>query len=388
MIRAIAVPPSPPSAHHTARGFRNPWPAAEPSGFLSFLRWIGSRFFLRQLAPPDRASFARVTSEVAHPRADAGELRVTWVGHSTALIQVGGLNILTDPMWSERASPLRLVGPRRWVEPGIPFDALPPLDLVLLSHNHYDHLDEPTVRRLAERDPEADWVAPLGLGAWLTKRGVPRVTELDWWGEASLRGARVACTPAQHFSARGVHDRMRTLWCGFVVTVPAPVPAGDRRVYYAGDSAYHPEFGAIGERYGPFDLSLVPIGAYEPRWFMRPVHMDPDDAVRVFLDVTGGSAHGAHSARGGQSMVAGEASEARDARPAHAESIARGGPPTGKLSGAERRSVIVPVHWGTFKLTDEPMDEPPRRARAAWERAALPASDLWLLAHGETRRLG
>jgi len=285
---------------------------------------------------PDPSVFARVPPDFVPPRAPRSQLTVTWVGHSSLLIQLNGLNILTDPMWSERASPVQFAGPRRWVRPGIAFEDVPPLDVVLQSHNHYDHLDAPTIRRLARAHPEASWVVPLGLAAFVCKRGVRdnQVRELDWWEEHAIGSLRIAATPAMHFSSRGIGDRGDTLWCGFALSSDG---ANGRRVYFAGDTGYHPEFGAIGERYGPFDVALMPIGAYEPRWFMRYVHMNPEEAVAAF--------------------------RALNAR------------------------MMVPIHWGTFKLTDEAMDEPPIRARAAWDSAGLPPSGYRQLAHGETLTL-
>jgi len=278
---------------------------------------------------PDPSVFMRVQPSFVAPRAPASGLTLTWVGHSSLLLQLDGLNILTDPIWSERASPVRFAGPRRWVPPGIAFDELPPLDAVLLSHNHYDHLDDVTVRRLTQAHPAAAWMVPLGLASFVGKRGARLVTELDWWQEHAIQSLRIAATPALHFSARGFGDRGETLWCGFALR-----GASGRSVYFAGDTAFHPEFGRIGERYGPFDLALLPIGAYEPRWFMRYVHMNPEEAVEAF-------------------------------RAVHARAM-------------------VPIHWGTFKLTDEAMDEPPARARRAWERAGLSPDDYRQLAHGET----
>ena len=280
---------------------------------------------------PDPSLFGRVAPSFVRPRASVSQLTVTWVGHSSLLVQLGGLNILTDPMWSERASPVRFAGPKRWVSPGIAFDELPPLDVVVQSHNHYDHLDDVTVRRLARAHPDAAWIMPLELGEFVRARGAHNVIELDWWQEHQVSSLRIAATPAQHFSARGFGDRGDTLWCGFALRA---ANGRGRSVYFAGDTGYHPEFQAIGERCGPFDLALLPIGAYEPRWFMRYLHMNPEEAVEAFR----------------------------------------------KLNAR----VMVPIHWGTFKLTDEAMDEPPRRAQAAWGAAALPAGGYRQLAHGET----
>ena len=265
---------------------------------------------------------------------------MTWVGHATFLIQIGGLNIVTDPMWSERASTVGFAGPRRRSPPAIPFDTLPPLDLILQTHNHYDHLDERTVRRLAERHAAARWLAPLGVASWLRRRGIRDVLELDWWEETRFEQVAIGCTPAQHFSSRGFGDRDRTLWCGWSIAAPG------RQAYFAGDTGYHPDFPAIGDRFGPFHAAFLPIGAYEPRWFMRPVHMNPEEAVRAFQD------------------------------------LQRSRPPV-----PGREAVMVGMHWGTFKLTDEPMDEPPARASAAWRGAGLDPSRLWLPAPGETRTL-
>jgi N-acyl-phosphatidylethanolamine-hydrolysing phospholipase D len=294
--------------------------------------------------PPPRDAAPTAPREpppvVVSPRVPVDQVAITWVGHATFLIQIGGLNVLTDPMWSARASPVWFAGPRRWVQPGIAFDALPSIDAVLLSHNHYDHLDDHTVRRLVARHPDARWLAPLGLMPFVRKRGARDVLELDWWEETRVGSLALGCTPAQHFSARGFRDRDRTLWCGWSVAAAA------RQVYFAGDSGFHPDFPAIGDRFGPFHAALLPIGGYEPRWFMRPVHMNPEEAVRAFQD------------------------------------LQRSRPP---IPG--RHTLLVGMHCGTFKLTDERMDEPPARARKAWEAAGLEPADLWLPAHGETRVL-
>ena len=330
--------PALPTHHRPGGGFRNPWPGVVEHGFGDVLRWQLERIVAQLPKDPYASAFPRATPAFARPRAPTEAVTVTWVGHSTVLVQIGGVNVLTDPMWSERASPLSWAGPRRWVAPGVELDALPPLDLVLLSHNHYDHLDDRTVRRLAARHPSARWAVPLGLAAFVRERGAREVSELDWWEETAVSGAQVVCAPAQHFSARGLGDRMRTLWCSWVVRVSG------RALYFGGDSAYHPDFATIGARYGPFDVTLLPIGAYEPRWFMRVVHMDPDEAAQAFLELN---------------------------------ACRTSAPP----------AVMVGIHWGTFKLTDEPMDEPPRRAERAWRAAGLPAGDLWVMRQGETRWL-
>lgn len=269
------------------------------------------------------------------PRATDGALRATWVGHSTVLLQLGDVNVLTDPVWGERASPLAWAGPKRHVPPAFPLAALPPVDVVLLSHDHYDHLDAGTVRSLTKAHPGARWVTTLGVGQRLVGMGVPQVVELDWGERTRAAGADVACTPAQHFSGRTPSDRDKTLWGGFAVH------AGGWRVFYAGDTGLHPEFAEISRAHGPFDLALMPIGAYAPRWFMKPVHMDADEAVAATVEL-------------------------RQPYPG-------------------QRMALLPVHWGTFRLTDEPMDEPPRRAADAWAVRGLPGSDFWLMRHGETR---
>ena len=275
--------------------------------------------------------------DLAYPRARPGECRVTAVGHSTFLLQLGPLNILTDPVWSDRASPLSFAGPRRRHPPGLALEALPPIDLVLQSHDHYDHLDDATVRWLAVHHPHATWCAPLGVAARLRARGVRTVVERDWWETLAVGDARLTCLPAAHFSGRTPFDRDRSLWCGWAVA------AHGRHAYFVGDTGLHPEFEAIGRALGPLDLVLMPVGAYEPRWFMRPVHCDPEDALAAFDALT--AAHPLH--------------------------------PT----------VMVAMHWGTFILTDEPADEPPRRTRDGWRARRRPDGLLWVMAPGETRRL-
>ena len=326
-----------PAHHKPGGGFRNPWPGGERQPASGLVRWMLQR--LRHGRPEDPpASVFDVATPSFASRGAAGEIAATWVGHSTVLVQLGALNVLTDPVWSSRASPVPFAGPKRWVAPGVALGALPPIDLVLLSHNHYDHCDVPTLRALARAHPAARWRVPLGMLDFVRRLGARDVAEHDWWGEETLPdGTRLGCTPAQHFSARGPFDQDRTLWCGWTVRNAAGA------FFFAGDSGLHPEFGEIARRFGPFDLCAIPAGAYEPRWFMRPVHMNADEAVLAWQAV----------------------------RAAHPHTL----------------PALLPVHWGTFKLTDEPMDEPPRRVRALWADAGLPGESLWLLRHGETRRM-
>jgi N-acyl-phosphatidylethanolamine-hydrolysing phospholipase D len=324
--------------HHGPDGrFQNPWPHSEPHGWRALLAWALDRRRHPPAPSPRRGSFPSVTPDIRYPHATAGDFAATWIGHSTVLLQIGGLNLITDPVFSSRAFPVQWLGPRRLMEPGLRLEALPPLDLILISHSHYDHLDRATVRRLAQLHPSASWIVPLGLGDYLRGWGAREIVELDWWQTAQVRGVGVTGTPARHFSARRLGDRNRSLWCGFAVAV------GERRVWFAGDTAYHPEFGEIGARLGPFDLVMIPIGAYDPRWFMERVHVDPEEAVRTYQDVSGARA-------------------------------------TAPLP------LMLGLHWGTFRLTDEPMDEPPRRAAARWREEGLPEGRLWLARFGETRR--
>jgi N-acyl-phosphatidylethanolamine-hydrolysing phospholipase D len=327
----------PTSHHRPGGGYQNPWPDTAVSGFRDFLRWRLVERRSQPIAPnPSRDSLPRRQPSIVTPRAEHGYRSLTWIGHSTVLLQLGPVNVLTDPVWGERASPLQWIGPRRLMSPGLDFDALPPLDVVLLSHNHYDHLDAGTVRRIAGRFPDTPWLCPLGLGQLLHSFGVREVIERDWWQTFETSAFSATCAPAQHFSARWIGDRNDTLWCSWVIQ------ADGARVFFAGDTALHPAFADIGARLGAFDLVMLPIGAYEPRWFMRRVHMNPEDAVAAYRALVNGAA---------------------------------AAPP------------CFAMHWGTFRLTDEPVEEPPARFAQRWREAGLPASANWTLAHGETRRL-
>ncbi len=320
----------------SSSGFRNPWPDSAPRGLRDVLRWAIERRKQPRIPSPPRGSFPVAAPLIIYPRADTTDFRATWIGHSTVLLQTGGLNVLTDPVFSQRASPVQWAGPRRVMDPAMALDALPPLDVVLISHSHYDHLDKSSVRRLVRAHPDAAWVVPLELGAYLRRWGAREVIELDWWQSTEVRGLRVTGTPARHFSARSMADQCKTLWCGYALEVARG------RAYFAGDTAYHPAFGEIGKDCGPFDFVMMPIGAYDPRWFMHVMHADPEEAVQAYVDLT--------------STV------------------------------AAPLPLMLAIHWGTFRLTDEAMDEPPRRASAAWQRQGLDAAQLWVAAFGETRR--
>ena len=325
-------------AHHDpAGGFRNPWPDSRVPGPRALVRMMRERRGAEQHAPtPPRGSFPTAAPAIIDARSGLRHYSATWIGHSTILLQMGGLNVITDPMFSERAFPTQWAGPRRVMAPALRLGELPPIDVVLLSHSHYDHLDKPATRWLAQHHPDATWVVPLGLGRYVKGFGVRSVVEVDWWESIDVRGMRVTATPARHFSARRLGDRNKTLWCGYAIS------HGDRRAYFAGDTAYHPEFSAIGEHAGPFDLVMMPIGAYDPRWFMHVVHVDPEEAMRGFTDIMAGN------------------------------------------PGA-RTPLMLGIHWGTFRLTSEPMDEPPKRTIARWLELGLDADRLWIAAFGETR---
>ncbi len=257
---------------------------------------------------------------------------VTWIGHATVLVRMSGVTFLTDPIWSDTPSPIPGFGPSRFVEPGRTLEALPPIDFVLVSHDHYDHLDLPTLQRLAERNPEARFYVPLGNGALLREAGIRTVVELDWTGSLRHSGVSIHCLPAQHWSRRTLGDTHARLWASWAVI------AEDRRFYYAGDTGYFPGFAEIGEALGPFDLAALPIGAYAPRAMMEASHMSPEEAWRAAQDL-----------------------------------------------GAER---ALGVHFGTFDLSDEPLDEPPRRFREAARESGAEDARAWVLEIGETRGFG
>ena len=219
-----------------------------------------------------------VREETLPDRVAIDEVKITFVNHSTFLIQYGGLNILTDPIWSYRCSPFQFAGPHRMRPPGVKFEDLPQIDLVLLSHNHYDHFDTNTNKDLIKKfNPR--YIVPLGMKSSLIKLGAKEVEELDWFQETSVGKMTVMPTPANHFSSRGLFDRNTTLWCGFLMQFNM------HKLYFVGDTGYGSNFKEFGDKYGPIDLCLIPIGAYQPEWFMGPIHISPAQALQVHHDI-------------------------------------------------------------------------------------------------------
>lgn len=261
----------PPSDHFDGERFHNL--DRREQGQAAFFKWMLTR---------ERTPWPRwVAAQPGAPppgRVGPGELRVTFVNHATTLIQFDGLNVLTDPIWSERTSPVSWIGPRRHRPPGIRIEDLPSLDAIVISHNHYDHLDVPSLRRLA--DAALPIVLPLGNDLLLAREHLPGAVAMDWWESRPLgERSRLHIVPAQHFSARGSADRDANLWGGFVIE------NGEDAVYFAGDTGWGPHFGLIAERFPRVRLAILPIGAFKPRWFMAPVHIDPADAIRAHREL-------------------------------------------------------------------------------------------------------
>lgn len=326
--------------HHRDGGFQNNHIEFAPKGLAALLQWRWSSF--RQgLPPPPAAPIPTVAPDLAFIGANAGaamQPAVTWIGHATVLAQLGGLNVLTDPIFSERASPLAFVGPKRAQPPGLALAQLPHIDVVLISHNHFDHLDEKSVVALnAQPGGPPLFLVPLGNKAWFAELGISNVEELDWWQSRRVRGTEFVFTPVQHWSGRSFTDRLKTLWGGWAAFAP------DCHLFFSGDTGYSKDFAEIRQRFAPrqseggFDIALLALGAYEPRWFMKDQHVNPDETVQIHRDL-----------------------------------------------GARRS---LGIHWGTFELTDEALDEPPRALAAALSRQSVAGDAVFVLAIGETRKI-
>jgi N-acyl-phosphatidylethanolamine-hydrolysing phospholipase D len=336
----------PSKPHHRPDGFRNNDGDFQPKSLADVLRWRwnASR---HGLPPRPNNPIPRTQPDLAfiHANAKAGaamEPAVTWIGHATVLAQLSGLNALTDPIFSDRASPVQFAGPKRHQPPGLALGELPRIDLVVVSHNHYDHLDEASIRHLNAQEGGAPlFVVPLGLKDWLHDKGVSNAVELDWWDSHLVPApggeVEVMLLPSQHWSSRSLDDRMLTLWGGFAVLAP------ECHLFYAGDTGYSRDFKEIRKRLagrqdrGGFDIALLPIGAYEPRWFMKEQHVNVQEAVKIHQDL---------------------------------------GP---------KRS--LGVHWGTFELTDEALDEPPKQLVLEREAAGISEEEFFVLSIGQTRRI-
>lgn len=315
-----------PRAPHRNGTYRNLDP-----GFRYASNWMRLRFYLQGLVTIASRHHPFVplplgVPDVARLRGEYQGPTVTWVGHSTVLIQLDGVNLLTDPTWSDRVGPLSgFVGVRRFTPPGIAFEDLPRIDLVLISHDHYDHLDEATVRRLA-RTFNPHFVVPLGIKRWLADRDITNVSELDW-GETIVRNRlEIVCLPAQHVSGRTLADIAYRLWSSWAVI-------GTKRFYFGGDTGYASHFEMIGRVLGPFDLAALPIGSYAPRIIAKPIHTSPEEALQAWRDLRGRK--------------------------------------------------FIGIHWGTFELAEEPYDEPPRRIAAEVARLGLEPQSILAPKPGE-----
>ncbi|XP_077450154.1 N-acyl-phosphatidylethanolamine-hydrolyzing phospholipase D isoform X2 [Stigmatopora argus] len=321
--------------------FTNPWPTWQFPSYSTLLR-----FFLLEKNNSNVPTCKEVLdSELPVvepyfvPKPDLSPsgpgLRVTWLGHATVLVEMDGLNILTDPIFSQRASPVQFMGPKRYRGPPCSVQQLPRIDAVVISHSHYDHLDAGTVAGLNGRfGVELRWFVPLGLMDWMGKAGCENVMELDWWEENCVPThdhVTFVCTPSQHWSKRTAIDNNKSLWASWAILGP------DHRFFFAGDTGYCSVFKEIGRRFGPFDLAAIPIGAYLPRDVMKGQHVDPEEAVQIHVDL-----QTKHS---------------------------------------------LAIHWGTFALAYEYYLEPPRRLKEALEQKGLKAESFFTLHHGESRLL-
>lgn len=298
-------------AHHTPEGFCNAEPDPRQPGDLE--RWRKERK-AQGLPFPPQAGYDDFRARWWQPADLSGaDDRVWWLGHAAMLLRLNQRYLLIDPALSARASPLPFAGPKRKSPPPLLIHQLPRLDYVLISHNHYDHLDLATVKRIIRRFPDVAFVVPLGLESWFKRRGARRVHQLDWWQSQQAEDLTLTAVPARHWSMRTLYDRNRSLWCGWVIR------SKTLNFWFSGDSGFSENLAEIPRRLGPFNLAALPVGAYAPKWFMESSHMDPDHAVSLW-----------------------------------------------RLIG---QPLTLPVHWGVFELADESLDEPPAELMRAIQRS-------------------
>lgn len=321
----------PTKPHHTAQGFKNNYQQGEMVSSLWRWQWERWRDGLPK-APQNGYSFPVEKPDTAWLQNNRSQTTATWIGHASVLVQINGVNLLTDPIFSERASPVQWTGPKRFVPPALTLSELPHIDVVLISHNHYDHLDLGSVLALNAQSGGAPlFLVPLGVKPWMQAQGIKNVRELDWWQQENVAGVELSLVPVQHWSARSVTDRFETLWGGWIARTDKNSPK-PFTLFFSGDTGYSKDFADIHRRFGPVDLALLPIGAYEPRWFMQRQHINPAEAVQIHQDL-------------------------------HAKQS-------------------LGIHWGTFELTDESLDEPPRALAEAVSKAGLSSDAFVIVRHG------
>ena len=316
-------------SYYDGKNFYNLDNSKKPPSLSDVIYWQSTRNFINlpSLNPKDY-NFEVLENQGELIKSNNSKFSITWIGHATTLIQLNGKNILTDPIWSDRCSPVNFAGPKRYTKPGLTFENLPKIDIVLISHNHYDHMDLPTLKKLDQKFNPIFFVG-LKNKNFLINEGLDRVVELDWWELYKLDEISITFTPTQHSSARGVFDKDTTLWGSFVVQ------GSKNSFYFAGDTAYFPEFNEIGNKFPGIDLAILPIGAYEPRWFMKVVHMNPEEAILSFSNL--------------------------------------------------KAKYMVPIHYQTFVLTDEPLDEPLKKTREIFINKFKSTDRLLDLKIGESR---
>lgn len=320
------------STHHTPDGrFHNPRPLAKHDDPWAFVKWRVQR------VAPTPIEFPSQTVDVPFLKTNRTESTLTWIGHSTFLLQHAGVNVLTDPVFSKRVSPVQWAGPARTTPVAMTLEELPAIDAVIISHDHYDHLDLPTVQWFAKQKQPPLFIVPLGIGQWLKEQGYPRWVELDWWQSTQFNGWTFNCVPVQHFSGRHLLKMRKNLWAGWVLQAPDNQNRAISKVFFGGDTGYFDGFKDIYKKFGEMDVSMIPVGAYNPRWFMKDMHVNPAEAVQIHQDI--------------------------------------------------QSKYSVGMHWGTFILTDEPMDEPPVALKKALDAKQIPHNEFEVYQHGQTVRL-